>query len=242
VGILPEALFNFLALLGWSPGENRELMSKEEMIASFDLERVKQSPGQFALKRKSDPSPDFTDEQRVKWLLEALPGSKLEWMNGEYLRKLPIGELFERVKPFIAKRGYDLSAHKPEYVLEALKLEQERARNLSALAESVKLFFQAPAALDPKAAEKVLKKDGGAAHLKNMRTLLADAADFSAHALEEGLKKFSEQHGLKFGDVSQPIRVALSGTTVSPPIHLTLALLGKEESLRRIDAALAQVA
>ncbi|MCW8131129.1 MAG: glutamate--tRNA ligase [Planctomycetota bacterium] len=241
-GLQPEALFNFLALLGWSPGDDREIMTKDEMIAAFTLERIKLAPAQFTLARKRDLKPEADEKERADWLAESLPTTKLEWMNGEYMKKLPLPELVERARPFLAAQGYALDAMPAEKLAQVVKLEQERSRTLRQLAENVKLFFAAPASYDPKAVEKVLKKGDGLAMLKDVRAMLDAQSDWAPHVLEEALKKFVEAKSTKFGNVAQPIRVALSGATVSPPIHDTLAVLGKAEALARIDRALAAVA
>ncbi|MCZ7645594.1 MAG: glutamate--tRNA ligase [Planctomycetota bacterium] len=287
-GILPEALFNFLALLGWSPGDDRELMSKDEMTAAFDLERIKHAPAQFALARKRDLAEDAGEAERVGWLHESLPGTKLEWMNGEYLKKLPVDELLERVFPFLVNAGYPLrkgtyaiftlphiegeseadkqvrfdeALAKAEmepsifrtdtsgtdsnplenvivdgWLKRVLALEQERSRTLLGLAENVRLFFEPPKSYDSKAVAKFLEKNDGWAHLEAARALLGAASDWSPAALEQALNAYAESKGAKFGAVAQPLRVALAGVPVSPPIHDTLALLGKDEALRRIDA------
>ena len=237
-GLLPDAFFNFLALLGWSPGDDREILSKDELIRAFTLDRIKQSPAQFALKRKGDPPAEATDEQRVQWLADALPGSKLEWMNGEYLKRLALPELASRASPFLKARGYDVESRPKEWLHGVLRLGQERARTLLQLAGAVKLFFVAPEGYDPKAVEKFLKKNNGLAVLREVRALLSNT-EWKDEPLKAALEGFAAAKGVKFGDVAQPLRVALAGAAVSPPIHETLALLGKEETLRRVDKALA---
>ncbi len=241
-GIFPEALFNYMSLLGWSPGDDREVMSKEELLEAFSLERVKQSPAQFSLKRKSDIAPDASDEERVRWLNESLPGSKLEWINGEYLMKMTAATLAEQLKPFLAERGCDLSARPEAWQHAVVEVIRERARTLSQAAEKLEMFFKAPTAYDPKSVKKVLLKNDGLAVLKAVREVLGgiQAEDWSSPNLEETVKKFVEEKELKFGHVAQPLRVGLSGNTVSPPIHDTLALLGREDSLERLDRALEQ--
>lgn len=240
-GVLPEALFNFLALLGWSPGDDREILSKDEMIAAFSLERIKLAPAQFTLARKRDLKPEADDAERAAWLAESLPGTKLEWMNGEYMKKSPLARLTADARPFLEQQGYDLSSIAPDRLEKIVSLEQERSRSLRQLAENLRMFFKAPDAYDPKAVEKVLRKGDGLAMLKDVRAMLDAQGDWLPHALEEALKKFMEAKNTKFGNVAQPIRVALSGTTVSPQIHDTLAVLGKAEALARIDKALAAV-
>ncbi|GMV79410.1 MAG: glutamate--tRNA ligase [Planctomycetota bacterium] len=238
-GILPEALFNFLALLGWSPGDDREVMTLEEMIAAFSLDRIKLSPAQFTLKRQADLPEGSDYNERLDWLHAALPGTKLEWMNGEYIKKLAPNDLLARTEPFL-KRHYDLSGTDPVWLSKILALEQERSRTLYALAENLRLFFEAPAGYDDKAVKKWLDKGDGWAHLEAVRELLDKHADWSGAALEQALNAYAEQKGAKFANVAQPLRVALSGTAVSPPIHDTLALVGKPEALKRIDALLAR--
>jgi nondiscriminating glutamyl-tRNA synthetase len=248
-GLLPEAFINFEALLGWSPGDGREMMPLNEVVREFAFDRIKTAAAQFTLTRKRPPpvpaggatTDPEVEAQIVEWLSECLVGSKLEWLNGEYMRKLTLDDLIARVTPFLNKCGYDLSLHSPAWLKSVLALEQERSKTLKQLAQNVKLFFNAPESLDPKAVEKVLKKNDGIALLKEIRDILAKLEVWSGEAIDGALKTFTEQKQQKLGNVAQPIRVALSGTTVSPPIHDTLHVLGQTESLRRIDKALAAV-
>jgi len=245
-GLLPEAMINFEALLGWSPGDGREVMPLEEIIREFSFERVKSASAQFTLSRKRPPpvpagaatTDAAVEAQIVDWLSECLVGSKLEWINAEYLKKLPLEELLKRATPFMQKQGYNLADHSKGWLMSVLALEQERSKTLRQLAENLKLFFKAPETLDPKAVEKVLKKNDGLAMLREARALLGGMEEWSGLALDMALKTFCEQRNLKLGNVAQPLRVALSGTTISPPIHDTLHVLGQQESLRRIDFAL----
>jgi len=248
-GLLPEAFINFEALLGWSPGNEREMMPLDEIIREFSFDRIKTAAAQFTLSRKRPPpvpaggatTDPEVEAQIVEWLSECLVGSKLEWLNGEYMRTLTADDLLARAKPFLVKCGYDLSQHSPAWLQSVLRLEQERSKTLKLLAENVKLFFVPPLTLDPKAVEKVLKKNDGMTLLKEARDLLAGIEEWSGTHIDEALKGFCERKQQKLGNVAQPLRVALSGTTVSPPIHDTLNVLGQTESLRRIDAALAPV-
>jgi len=247
-GLLPEAFMNFEALLGWSPGDGREMMPMSEIIREFSFERIKTAAAQFTLCRKSPPpvpaggatTDSEVEGQIVEWLSKSLAGSKLEWLNGEYMRKLTPDELLKRATPFLEKCGYDLSGRPPAWMNGVLALEQERSKTLKAMAENVALFFKAPETIDPKAVEKVLKKNDGLALLKQIRDVLAGMEEWSGPALEQAVKVFCEKTQQKMGNVAQPIRVALSGTTISPPIHDTLYLLGQQESLTRIDRVLSQ--
>jgi glutamyl-tRNA synthetase len=247
-GLLPEAFINYEALLGWAPGDDREMMTLPEIIKDFSFDRIGQSPAQFALKRKrpapvpaggatTDPA---VEKQIVDWLGECLAGSKLEWLNGEYLKKLPPDELLTRARPFLDKCGYDFSLQSPGWLRAVMALEQGRSKTLRQLAEKCRLYFQAPETLDAKAVEKFLKRNDGVALLKDAREMLAHMEEWSAPALDEALKRFCEQRQRELGDVAQPIRVAIAGVAVSPAIHDTLYLLGQQETLRRIDAAIAK--
>lgn len=245
-GLLPEAFVNFEALLGWSPGDDREVMSLEEMIREFSFERIKTSSAQFTLCRKRPPpvpaggatTDAGLEAVIIDWMSESLVGSKLEWMNGEYMKKLTVDQLYERAKPFLQKQGYDLGHHAPGWLKGVLKLEQERSKTLKQLSENVKLFFVAPKELDAKAVEKFLKKNDGIAALKTARDLLAALPEWSGEAIDNALKQHCEAKQIKLGLVAQPIRVAIAGVAVSPPIHDTLQLLGQAETLKRIDHAL----
>src|SRR5262249_16178990 len=135
-GLLPEAILNFEALLGWSPGDGREVMNIDEIIREFSFERIKTAAAQFTLSRKRPPpvaaggattDPEVHD-QIVEWLSECLVGSKMEWINAEYMKKLSLEELLKRATPFMQKHGYDLAQHSPGWLMSALKLEQERSR------------------------------------------------------------------------------------------------------------------
>jgi glutamyl/glutaminyl-tRNA synthetase len=238
-GLLPEAFFNFLALLGWSPGDNRELLSKAELLAAFSLERVNKSPAQFALKRHEPLPPEATEAQRVDWLAQCLPGSKLEWMNGEHLKRLPLADACARARPFLAAAGYDADARPTAWLEAVVKLGQERARTLRQLAEAVKLFFVAPERYDAKAVEKFIKDRDGLATLRAARARLDGLKCWEPEGLKHTLEELTAARQARFGDVAQPIRVALAGAAVSPPIHETLAVLGRDESLRRVDRLLA---
>jgi glutamyl/glutaminyl-tRNA synthetase len=248
-GLLPEAFINFEALLGWSPGDGREVMPLQEIVREFSLDRINKSPAQFALTRKRPPpvpaggatTDPAVEAQIVQWLSECLNGTKLEWINGEYMRTLPADQLLERARPWLIKRGYDLSLSTPGWLKDVLGLARERSKTLKQLAERCELFFVAPKTLDPKAVEKVLKQGDGLKVLRAAREMLGSVDEWSGPAIDEALKKFCEAKQVKLGDVAQPIRLAVTGTLASPPIHDTLYLLGQAETLRRIDHALAVV-
>ena len=204
-GYLPEAVRNYIALLGWGDADDETIIATDELVRRFDIARVARNPAQF-------------DEQ------------KLRWMNGRYLRDMDTRELTARVKEY-SSRDEDLH--------DAVAISQEKMQTLADFWPLVGFVFDGPGD-DPKAREKWLGDDGRTA-LAAARDALGDVDPWTAEALEPALGTVLEAQGLKPGKLYQPIRVALSGTTVSPGIFETLAVLGRDESLARIDRALQAV-
>ena len=209
-GILPAAMRNFLALLGWSPGGDREIMPEGEMIEAFSLERIQSKPAVFD-----------TD--------------KLEWMNGQYLSAVPSAELEPEVRRALAEMGVTLDSRLLTPVIDAVKARSRLITDIAA---------QAAVRLDPSRAvvdEKgtALQKKLGAAYGANLKLAVGildgvAAAQWTAEHLAEPLKAGAEAHGMKQGDLMQPIRVALTGSTVSEPVNELLAVVGREASLKRL--------
>jgi glutamyl-tRNA synthetase len=212
LGYLPEAIVNFLALLGWSPGNDLELMTLDEMVKLFTVERIGSTPARFLV-------------------------DKLQWLNGQYIRKCPLDRLVELCKPYLAAK-YDLSRIPPETVKEAVRQQQERLKRLDEIAALTKFVFAESVEDDEKAIAKHLKVDGGKAILEELRGGLAAKERFDKESVETLLKSVAEKRGAKLGKVAQPLRVAVTGTDQSPPMHETLSILGKERVLARIDAML----
>jgi glutamyl-tRNA synthetase len=201
-GFLPEAVRNYLALLGWGTGDDETILSTEELVERFTLERVSRNPARF-------------DER------------KLRWMNGRYLRELPVDDLTQRLEQFTGRTG----------LRPAVEIAQEKLQTLADFWPLCGFIFDGPAD-DPAAREQWLGPDGRAA-LAQARAALAELPTFEVAAIDAALRGVVESRGVRPKDVFQPVRVALAGSTVSPGIFETLAVLGREESLRRIDAALA---
>ncbi len=212
MGYLPEAIVNFIALLGWSPGDNREVMTREEMIKAFSLEGIGKSGAVFDIE-------------------------KLNWMNGLYLRQLSPEEYVARAKPFLEQAG--LLAGKPSdtYVRQALVLEQERAKTLGELAELVEFFFKAPDAYDEKGERKWFRREGAATLLAAAHAGLAAVDPFAAEAIEAAVRGLGDELGLGAGPVIHTVRLAVTGRTAGPGLFELLAVLGKEEALTRLRAA-----
>ena len=209
-GYLPEALFNYLLLLGWNPGDDREVLTKEEMVNLFDLESVHVTAAKFDIK-------------------------KLQWMNSEYIKRLGKdvfkSELVKRVEASGLKTdGVDL-----DYLVEQLQI---RTKFLGDMPENCKYFFTDDYDTDPKAVEKRLAKDGVKATLLDLveRFSNVDGSQWLAPNLEALVKELSQGNGM--GPWVHPIRVAVSGRMEGPGLFEMLQLLGKEKTLARLkDAA-----
>ena len=200
-GYLPEAVRNYVALLGWGYDETTTFMTTDELIERFSLERVSKNPAVF-------------DEQ------------KLRWMNGRYLRELPAEEVRARLEELTGR----------EIPLEAVTISQEKMQTLSEFWPLAK-FLVEPQEYDEQAWAKVMR-DGAPERLRAARDALEALSSFEPEQVEAALRSVVERLGVKPKDVFQPIRVAISGTTVSPGIFESVAALGREETLARIDKAL----
>ena len=203
-GYLPEAVRNYIALLGWGYDDETTLLTTEQMIEGFALERVSRNPAVF-------------DEQ------------KLRWMNGRYLRALPLEELTRRLERFTGRTGIE----------GAVAIAQDKMQTLADFEPLCAFVFDGPAD-DPEAFARVIATDGGAENLAAARAALAHTEPFDQQHVEAALRGVVQERGVKPREVFQPLRVALSGSTVSPGIFETVALLGRAETLRRVDQALAK--
>jgi glutamyl-tRNA synthetase len=202
-GFLPEAVRNYLALLGWGAADDQTILSTKELVAQFDIARVQRNPAQFDVK-------------------------KLTWLNGRYIREMSVDELTERLEAFTGRTG----------LREAVAISQEKIATLADFWPLAGFLFDGPSSDDAKAREKWLDDDHRHA-LVQAREALAHLEPFGVGPIEVALREVVEADPeRKPKDVFQPIRVALAGTTISPGIFESLAVLGRDESLRRVDAAL----
>ena len=217
-GYLPEAVFNFLLLLGWNPGTEQELFSLQEAAEAFTMERVNVSPVAFS-----------TD--------------KLDWFNGMYIRSLSTEELAKRSLPYLQAAGLiddPCPAERMDYLVRLMPLLRERLKALPEIADLASYFLQedipAPARelLIPKKmdAESTLKVLEG-----SLEVLQEVTEEFKENEVEAALRGMAERLGVQDGQVFMPLRVAVSGRTATPGIFETMNLLGKERVLRRIEVA-----
>ena len=201
-GYLPEAVDNYIALLGAGFAADEEFFTMDELAERFRLERVSKNSAVF-------------DER------------KLRHLNGRHLRELSVDELTSRLEEYTGRTG----------LRGAVEISREKIQTLADFWPLAGFFFDGPVD-DPKAFEKVIGRDGGVETLQAARLALATADPFTFDNVEASLREIVEAHGGKAGRVFQPIRVAIAGTTVSPGIFESVTLLGREETLARIDKAL----
>ena len=206
-GYLPEALLNYLVRLGWSHGD-QELFSLKEMIAAFDIADVNKAASAFN-------------------------GDKLAWVNQQHLMRADAGRLAALLRGHLTRLGINAGAVNLEAIVEA---QRERAKTLKDMAENSRFFFERPAVYDEKAARKHLPPEA-APLLQSIEAALAGVTDWTAPALHTALNSLAEAQGVALGKIAQPVRVAVAGGSVSPPIDQTLAILGREETLVRIGNA-----
>ncbi|MDZ7261149.1 MAG: glutamate--tRNA ligase [candidate division KSB1 bacterium] len=216
-GYLPRAMVNFLALLGWNPGDDREIMSLEDLIEAFDLSGISKKSAIF-------------DE------------TKLEWMNGEYINALSENELVERVIPFlisgkILPDGGTAQSNR-EYIKRVVLLLKSRAKRLTDFVKFGRYFFHDPQNYDEEVVRKYWNEEGVAERLKRLRERLSEISQFNAAAIEAAVRGLAEQSGVSAAKLIHPTRLALTGFGVGPGLFEVMEVLGKEVVLRRLDKAI----
>jgi glutamyl-tRNA synthetase len=219
-GYLPEAVLNFITLIGWSYDDKTEIFSREELIRAFSLERIGVASGIY------DPE-------------------KLAWMNGVYIRKLSLEEFTRRTLPYMerphADGGLPDSIARPldfDYTSRVLSLEQERLRTLGEAAAAVSYFYEDEEYDTSLLIQKGMDAEKTRAALLRVREVLAGITTWDAGTLEPPIRALIEEMGLKAGQLLGSIRAAVSGRPHTPPLFAMMEVLGRETSTRRIDAAI----
>ena len=209
-GYLPEAMLNFLALLGWNPGDDREFFSKEEMAEVFSLERIHKSSAVFDL-------------------------DKLLHINGLHMRAIPADKLVDRVMPFFDKAGQP----RPErdYLIQVIEVMAERANLLTDYVEPIPYFYSDPTEYE-EATVKKRWKPASKELLQGWSAELAASSEFTPESLEASLRAFAESKGVGAGQLIHPTRLAITGVGNGPSLFHMMVVLGKDTCLRRIEAAL----
>ncbi len=210
-GFLPEALLNYLVRLGWSHGD-QEIFSLDEMINLFDIEDINSSASAFN-------------------------SGKLLWLNQHYIKEGAAEHIAHHLSWHLGNVGIDPATDSGPELIELVKVQQERCKTLVEMAEASRYFYKEIEVYDEKAVAKQLKpaiRDG----LSALRDNLATLAEWTPESTHEVVKATAEAQGLKLGKLAQPLRVAVTGGTVSPSIDKTLFLIGRERVLQRLDHAL----
>ncbi|MEE9285604.1 MAG: glutamate--tRNA ligase family protein, partial [Dehalococcoidia bacterium] len=214
-GYLPEAMMNFLALLGWSLDDKTEIISRDDLIANFSIERIGSSGAIFNVE-------------------------KLRWMNGVYLRQLAQDDLARRMTPFL-ERGLPDGIPRPipqDYLASIVPLIQDRIKTLDQSVELTGFFFVDELNHDPALlVQKKMERSGALAALETALQRLEALETFDAGTLEGLLRPLAEELGLKAGQLFGTLRVAVTGQSVAPPLFETMAVLGRERCLGRIREA-----
>jgi glutamyl-tRNA synthetase len=212
-GYLAEAMVNFLAMLGWSPGNDREIFSKDELVQAFTLEGISSSNAVF--------NPE-----------------KLDWFNGEHIMRMPTVEVATRIEPMLREAGWwhdDYADARAEWLGRVIDLLKPRARKLEELVERGRAFFQPVVEYDPAAAKKHLSSEGLAGRMKALREALAASDSFDPATTEAVLRRVASEQGVGAGALIHATRVAVTGAAVSPGIFDVLSVLGRELTLDRLD-------
>ncbi|HKM39553.1 MAG TPA: glutamate--tRNA ligase [bacterium] len=215
-GYLSQALINYLALLGWSPESTDEIMPIERVAREFTLERVAKTAAVYDVK-------------------------KLTWINGHYIRELPLGQVVTEVLPLMQKQGYiELPAAESqmEYLTKAVELTRDRAKTLEELVDVVSYFFADDLQYEEKGTRKHFSGDGAADILKQAKNIVTSVPFFDHQALEEGYRAKAQELGLKPAKLIHPTRLALSGRTIGPGLFELMELLGRQQCLVRLERAL----
>jgi len=207
-GFLPDALLNYLVRLGWSHGD-QEIFSREEMVTAFDIADVNKAASAF--------NPE-----------------KLLWLNQQHLMRADPARVVPYLRPHLARLGLDAVADEA-YLIRIVIAQRERVKTLKEMAENSRYFFGQAVPLDPKAAAKHLSDDAKAL-LRDFGAILQSLPQWSAPQIHEALNAFAAGRALGLGKIAQPLRVAVTGGTISPPIDQTLEILGRERTVVRLAA------
>ena len=211
-GFLPQALFNFLALLGWSPGDNREILSKKELIKLFDLDRVNKSNAVFDIE-------------------------KLKWMNKKYLKQVRDGEFKHQVvnyimNPELKQKFLQLSEDTKEKIF---KLLRPRISVYSEFEDFLTYILKNDYEFEREAVEKFLKTDKIKEILQEVKSRFQKLSEFSAEETEKVIRSLAEEKGIPAKDIIHPLRVVLTGRAISPPLFELMDIIGKANVIKRLD-------
>jgi glutamyl-tRNA synthetase len=212
-GYLPEALFNFLALLGWSPGANREIVSGKEMIKEFTLKRVVKTAAAF--------NPE-----------------KMDWMNGQYIQGLEAEKLVELLGPFLSQQEYNPQNYDKGWLAEVIELVKPRIKRLSDFPVLADFFLKEKIHFTDEAKSFLRKKKEAKEIFRKLIGVLEKTGSFDVQAVEDACRGVIAAEGIRSGELIHPVRVAMTGKRVGPGLFELMALLGREKVLKRLSEAM----
>jgi len=213
-GYAPEAVRNYLCLLGWSPKDNREKIDIDEVVKLFELEKINRRNAAFDL-------------------------DKCFWLNGQYIAQMSIDRFIELTRPFLEKADIEVSDR--DYLRAVLAIVKEKVKLLSDVPEWTRYFFTEQYEFDPAAVEKVFDKPEAAERLIALRDEFAKIENWTVEKIESTLKTLAQKLGCKTGDLVHPARVAVSGRSIGPSLYHMLEVMGKERVLARFDRMISQL-
>ena len=214
-GYAPEAVRNYLCLLGWSPKDNREKIDIEEVVKLFELEKINRRNAAFDL-------------------------DKCFWLNGQYIAQMSLDRFIELARPFLEKAKIDISDQ--IYLRAVLSIVKEKIKLLSDVPEWTRYFFTEDYEFDPVTVEKVFGESEAAERLLALRGKFANIDNWNVEKIETCLKALAQELGCKTGDLVHPARVAVSGRAVGPSLYHMLEVMGKDRVLKRFDRMISQLA
>ena len=212
MGYLPDALVNFLALMGWAPSGDREILPIKELIKEFTLEKVNKTSAIFNI-------------------------DKLNWLNGQYLKEKGSKELLDILAPLLVESGIIGEDFDREKLLRLVELYKVRMKTLADFVGYVKVFYNDKIDRDPEAVKKHLENEKSKTNLIEWRRRLAKTASFDKDSIEENCRSTAAELHIKPAELIHPARVAISGTTAGAGLFEMMEILGKETVFRRIDEA-----
>ncbi len=211
-GFVREALFNFMALLGWSPKDNREIMNSQEIVEAFSVEGITRNPAVF-------------DEQ------------KLVWMNSQYLSSLPVATLLIYLKEFFRNKGIDPDLRDDKWLARAIEVYRDRMKTLEDFFLSLSYFYQPVKEYDPKGIKKIFKGEYLPGALCELACRIGRAEAFDEETLESLVREYALELGISAGKLIQAVRLAVTGVTATPPIFDVMVLAGKDLLITRLETA-----
>jgi glutamyl-tRNA synthetase len=215
-GYLAETLINYIAFLGWNPGDDRELFTRDELVDEFSMERVSKSGARFDLKR-------------------------VQFLNGQHIRRLTPEQLRDKVVPILDRAGFDTASKTPEWLASMAAICQEKIPTLNDIIGQTDFFFVEPAEYDEKAIKKRWQKEGIREKMDAIRKILAEVEPFDHDGIKSAYQAKAEEAEVGLGQYIHPTRLALTGKGVGPGLFELAELLGRESCLARMDKAIAFV-